>query len=93
MAVVEGFFAEEGYEEEAHGCHHSEEPETPFPFCDVEDECCEEGAEVWGENDKSGPDVDFAAVTLSDKVGIMRRKETYGCSWKKKMSLMNMSPP
>ena len=92
MSIVEGFVDEQGYADEADGCHDSEEPEAPVPFCDVEDEGCEEGAEVGREDDESGPDVDFAAgIELA--IFLWQWKGTYGCSWKKKISLMNMSPP
>jgi hypothetical protein len=93
VSVVEGFFAEEGYEEEANRCHYREEPEAPFPFCDIEDKGCKEGAEVRGEDYESSPDVDFAPAACFKEVWTAKIEETYGCSWKKKISLMNISPP
>lgn len=67
VSVVEGFFAEEGYEEEANRCHYREEPEAPFPLCDIEDKGCKEGAEVRGEDYESSPDVDFARVLVKEE--------------------------
>jgi hypothetical protein len=61
VSVVEGFIDEKGYTDEADGCHDGEEPETPVPLRGVEDEGCEEGPEVGREDDKPGPDIDFAA--------------------------------
>jgi hypothetical protein len=62
VAVVEGFIGEEGYAQEAESRHDGEEPEAPVPFCGIENEGCKERAKVRGEDYKSGPDVDFAAI-------------------------------
>jgi hypothetical protein len=93
VSVVECFVGEQGYANEADSCHDGEDPETPVPLCDVENEGREKGAEVWGEDDESGPDVDFAARAELAIFLLAMEKGLYGCSWKKKISLMNMSPP
>ena len=62
VAIIERFFTEEGNEEKADGCQHSEKPESPFPFRDVKDEGCEEGPEVWRKDNKSCPDIDLASA-------------------------------
>jgi hypothetical protein len=74
MPVVEGFFTEESYKKKANGCHHCEKPEAPFPFGDVEDECCEQGTKIWGENHETCPDVDFAPGKYQKCLVCPRRK-------------------
>ena len=61
FAVVVGFVDEEDDEQKAHACQDGDEPEAPVPFCAREDEGCEHRAEIGGENDEAGPDVDFSS--------------------------------
>jgi hypothetical protein len=62
VAVVECLVDEEDNEQEADEGHYCQQPESPVPGCGVEDEGCEEWAEIGGEDYETGPDVDFTPV-------------------------------
>jgi len=64
VPVVEGFVDEEDDGDEADPSQYAEKTKSPVPFGPIEDECGEKGSEVWGEDDESGPDVDFARMIV-----------------------------
>lgn len=76
VAIVEGFVHKEEDEEEADAAHDGEEAEAPRPAGARKDESCEEGAEVWREDNEGGPDIDFAAVKKNSLVRVTGGKDS-----------------
>ena len=62
--VVESFVEEEDDGDETQPGLDAVQTESPLPFLGGDDEGGEEGAEVGGEHDEGGPDVDFARVLV-----------------------------
>ena len=93
-SVVIGLVHETEDEDPADGREHRDEVECPAPGAFPGDEGGDEWTEVGGDDDEARPDVDFTPRTLRQLDGLVSQMEqTYGCSWKKNMSLINISPP